>query len=88
MSCKQVVDSKGESFKVELVKVDRTRSRVMFEISQLNARFIFTVTHRPQIIQDSDRQVIDPEKQSTLHVSRSLYRAMASWAGSIIHDRR
>ena len=90
MAKKTVVrESNGEAVTLELWRVDRQRRRVGIDIPAYNARLIFTqVGTKVGIIQDSDRQHLDPSKLATLHVSQTVYRELVKWAASILGAKR
>ncbi len=69
-------------------KVDRKRRRVMLEIPEYNARFIFTDTPSGvKIISENDRQAIDPKRKAISHVHEGVYRRLVQVAGSILAQR-
>jgi len=79
----------GEEIILKLWFVDRKWQRVGFEIIEYNARLIFTKTRNwIGIFSESDRRLINPGEEAILHVSKTVYKAMVRWAGSILNDRR
>jgi len=83
-----VTRTNDEKVKLLCCDVDRDSLRVVIEISEYNARFVFCdIGGRISLALDG-RQIIDPSKKAVPNVSRSVYLAMVRWVGSILHDRR
>lgn len=84
-----VMRQNGEQVLLRLWRVDRRRQRVGFDLPEYNARLVFTnVGGHIQIISETDRRPLDSERPAILHVSKSVYRNLARWAGSILNSRR
>ena len=83
-----VIRSNGQEVKMVLGWVDRVGRQVTVRLPGYNAQFVFSDRAGRVVLTVDGRQVIDSTRASTTHVSRSVYRQMAMWAGSILNDRR
>lgn len=84
--------STQEEVEVCLTNVHREGGQVIqvvFDIRGYNARFIFEPGDRGvQLTSDGRQKILPTLSQATLHVPRSVFRAMKQWACSIISDVR
>lgn len=83
-----VTRSNGEQVALLLNNVDRRKREVVIDIPEYNGRFTFLDITGKVVLADGGRRLIDPNQPATTHVSRSVYAAMAKWAGSILNDNR
>lgn len=78
----------GEKIELKVVSVDRPKRIVVIDIPQYNSRFTFSSRTGQIALTASGRQAIDKSWPAIRHVSKSVYAAMAKWAGSILADKR
>lgn len=83
-----VTRSSGETVELKVSAVDLQKRLVTIIIAEYNAQFIFTDRTGKIALVENGRQVINENSPVTLHVSRTVYLAMANWAGSILNERR
>lgn len=83
-----VIRTSGEKVELKVSAVDRLHRLITIDILEYNSRFVFSDMAGSISLVENGRQPIDKAWPATTHVSRSIYRAMAGWAGSILNDRR
>lgn len=80
--------SNGEIVELKVSAVDRRKRLVVIDIVEYKSRFIFSDATGSIALTDDGRKVLDNTKPAITHVSKSVYTAMAGWAGAILNDKR
>lgn len=92
MAQRTVTRSNGVLVELKLNPVSNFRDRVVINIPKqpYNARFTFVrkVSGRNPWVELVTREILDPNQESLLHVSKPVFYGMAEWACAILNAKR